>query len=138
MRIYCSIYIGCNWYFPNGIFPEATSQMCNFPSGNFQEVRLGPLRRRKLQWGPALRLGWARRLSDAARTGWGQSLLRFGQPWEVAVWELAHLISSHLGKYPWEVAILEKSFGKVPNFGYINLASTLLKNTTRPYFFSQG
>ena len=24
--------------------------MCNFPSGNFPKVRLGPLRRRGLQW----------------------------------------------------------------------------------------
>ena len=32
----------------------ATSQMCNFPSGNFPKVRLGPLRRRRLQWGPSV------------------------------------------------------------------------------------
>ena len=32
---------------------EATSQMCNSPSGNFPKVRLCPLRRRRLQWGPS-------------------------------------------------------------------------------------
>ena len=50
-------------YFPEGIFPScnfpivfsqvATSQMCNFPSGNFPKVRLGPLRRPRLKWGPS-------------------------------------------------------------------------------------
>ena len=49
-------------YFPKGIFTRATSQvtisqystsqMCNFPSGNFQKVRLGTLSR-KLQMGPS-------------------------------------------------------------------------------------
>ena len=48
-------------YFPKGIFLSATSQvsisqvttsqMWNFPSGNFPKVRLGPLRRRRPQWG---------------------------------------------------------------------------------------
>ena len=33
------------------IFQVSTSQMCNFPSGNFPKVRLGPLRRNMLQWG---------------------------------------------------------------------------------------
>ena len=31
-------------------FQVATSQMCNFRSGNFLKVRLGPMRRRRLQW----------------------------------------------------------------------------------------
>jgi len=35
--------------------------------------------------------------------------------WEVTTWEIAHLRSCYLGKYPWEVAVLEKAFGKVPN-----------------------
>jgi len=45
-----------------GIFPRetsqvmipqmATSQTCNFQNGNFPKVRLGPPRRRRLQWGP--------------------------------------------------------------------------------------
>ena len=50
-------------YFPKGIFPRATSQvtiskvaisqmLCNFPSCTFPKVRLGPPRRRRLQWGP--------------------------------------------------------------------------------------
>ena len=48
-------------YFPKGIFPRAnffmtisqvaTTQVFNFPSGNFPKDRLGPLRRRRLQWG---------------------------------------------------------------------------------------
>ena len=42
----------------------ATSQMCNFP-----KFRLGLLRRRRLQSGRALRLGWAIGTSGAAITG---------------------------------------------------------------------
>jgi len=61
-----------------------------------------------------LRLGWARGPSTAAKTGWGQAL-RLGQTWEVAAWEIPHLGSCHLGKYPWEVDTWEKFFGKVPN-----------------------
>ena len=63
-------------YFPKGIFPRATSQvtisqvattqMCNFPSGNFPKVRLGPLRRCRLKWGP----------SAAARTDLGSCDLK--------------------------------------------------------------
>ena len=34
--------------------------------------------------------------------------------WEVAAWEIAHLGSCHLGKYPWEVNAWEKAFGKEP------------------------
>ena len=51
-------------YFNKGIFPiatsqvtisqVATSQMCNLPGGNIQKVRLGPIRRRRLQWGPSV------------------------------------------------------------------------------------
>jgi len=37
----------------------------------------------------------------------GCQTLRLGQTWEFAAWEIAHLVSCHLGKYPWEVA-----FGK--------------------------
>ena len=73
----------------------ATSQMCNFPRGKFQKVRLGPLRRRRLQWG-------------------GRAL-RLGQTWEVAVWEIAHLRSFHLGKYPREIDACKYAFGKVHN-----------------------
>ena len=35
--------------------------------------------------------------------------------WAVVAWEIAHLGSCHLGKYPWEVAAWEKDFGKVPD-----------------------
>jgi len=44
-------------YFFKGMFPRAISEvatfkMCNFPSGKFPKVRLGPLRRRRLNLGP--------------------------------------------------------------------------------------
>ena len=42
--------------------------------------------------------------------------------WEVAAWEIAHLGSCHLEKYPWEVAAWEKAFGKVPNIAKNNLS----------------
>ena len=50
-----------------------TFQMCNIPSGNFPKVRLGTLRRRKLQWCRALRLVRARGPNAVAKTGWGPS-----------------------------------------------------------------
>ena len=54
----------------------------------------------------------------AERRGWvglGGRALYLGQTWEVAAWEIAHLGSNRLGKYPWEVVTWKKSFGKVPN-----------------------
>ena len=45
----------------------------------------------------------------------GGRALQLGQNWVVAAWEIPHLGSHHLGKYPWEVATFKKSFGKVPN-----------------------
>jgi len=42
----------------------------------------------------------------------GGRALRLGQVWNVAVWEIAHLGSCHLGKYAWEVASCEKPLGK--------------------------
>ena len=56
--------------FPSDIFHAATSQMYNFPSGNFTKVRLGLLRSRRLQGGGAsakARMGF--RLRAVARTG---------------------------------------------------------------------
>ena len=94
--------------FPSDNFQVATSQMGNFPSGNFPKIRLGPLRRR------ALRIGWARGPSAAARTGLRPSAVA-GTDLEMAAREISHFGSCHLGKYPWEVASWEKSFGKVPN-----------------------
>ena len=44
-----------------------TSQMCNFPSGNFPKVRFDLLRRQ------GLRLGWARGPNTATSTGSGPS-----------------------------------------------------------------
>jgi len=41
--------------------------------------------------------------------------MQLGQTWEVAAWKIAHLGSCHIGKYPWEVAVCKKAFGKVPN-----------------------
>ena len=70
---FTSLGVGGNWdfkglftfvesgvrYSPKGIFPratsevsisqEATSQTCDFPSGNFTKARLGLLKRRRLQ-----------------------------------------------------------------------------------------
>jgi len=40
----------------------------------------------------------------------------------VASSEIAHLGSCHLGKYPWEIAIWEEFFGKVPNIFFVTLA----------------
>ena len=44
----------------------------------------------------------------------GARALRLGQTWSAAAWEIAHLGSCHLGKYPWEVATWINAFGKVP------------------------
>ena len=33
---------------------------------------------------------------------------------EVTAWEIAHLGSCHLGKYPWEDAAWENTLGKMP------------------------
>ena len=91
-------------YYPKGIFQRATSQMSNFPRGNFPKVRLGLLRRRRLQWWPNARLGWAKGPSAKVRTSQGPSAkvrtskgpsakeleqargrtLRHGLTWEVA------------------------------------------------------
>ena len=84
--------------FPRVFFQVATYQMCNFPSGNFPKVRLGPLRRHRLQWG-------AERCSC---DGLGDRAPRLGQTWEVVA---CHLGSCPLGKYPWKVATWEKYFG---------------------------
>ena len=59
-----------------------------------------------------LRLEQARGPSTAARVGYGGRALRLGQTWEVASWEILHLGSCHLGKYPWEVAGWKRPFGK--------------------------
>ena len=54
-------FINISFYFKKmfGTFPKAfslkaTSQECNFPSGNFPKVMLGPLRRRRLHRGPSV------------------------------------------------------------------------------------
>ena len=65
--------------------------------------------------GRALRLGRPRGPSIAAITAMGGRTLRLGQTWEVVAWEIPHLGSYHLGKYPLEVAAWENAFGKVPN-----------------------
>ena len=83
------------------------SMMFYFQSGNFQKVRLGPLRRRRLQCGRVLRLGLARGPSTVDRTGWGRASL-LGYTWEEVAWDIAQLGSCHLGKYPWKVATWEQ------------------------------
>ena len=45
----------------------------------------------------------------------------------VASSEIAHLGSCHLGKYPWEIAIWEEFFGKVPNIFFVTLAKARSK-----------
>ena len=51
--------------------------------------------------------GWSNRL---------ESSLRLVYTWEVFAWKIAQLVSCQLeGKYPWEVAVLEKAFEKLPN-----------------------
>jgi len=72
----------CIRYFPKGIFPSDKR-----PSVKFPKDKSGPLR-------------------GAAGFNGGRSL------WQGQNWEIAHLGSCHLGKYPWEVDTLEKSFGK--------------------------
>ncbi len=72
-------------YFPKFTFPKGNFPSINFPSGNFPKIRLGPLWRRRLQWGqsdaarrgPSADLG----LSAASRTDLGSS--RLGQ----CLWE---------------------------------------------------
>ena len=82
----------------------ATSQLCNFPSGNFLKVRLGPLRRCRLQKGPSAvaRIGQGAERSGQNRLGaecCGQNILG----------------KLPLGKlHIWEVAALENAFGKLP------------------------
>ena len=94
------------------IFPEAFSQvtimpkwqlpmMFYFQSGNFQKVRLGPLRRCRLQCGRVLRLGWARGPSTVDRTGWGRASL-LGYTWEEVAWDIAAVGKLPLGKIPLE------------------------------------
>ena len=73
--------------------------MFNFPSGYFPKVRLGPLKRRKLQRGWMLRLELAR----------GSSATAIG-PSATARTDLG---SCYKGKYPWEVATWENTPGKL-------------------------
>ena len=64
--VICNITVGFR-YFPKGVFPSI-----NFPSGNFPNVlflKRQLLRRRRLKWGRAMRLGRARGPSAAVRTG---------------------------------------------------------------------
>ena len=66
--------------FPRATFQVPTSQMFNFPSVNFPKVRIGPLRRCRLQWGRALRLGWPR-----GQTLWLRGrTMRLGRTWEAS------------------------------------------------------
>ena len=89
--------------FFHGDFPSGNFPIVEFPSGNFPKVRLGPLRRCRLQWGPsvmALWLGWARGPNAGPRTCCGEDRL----------WKLP------LGKlHFWEATPWEQSFCKVPD-----------------------
>ena len=74
-------------YFPKGIFPRETPKCAISQEATYRRLGLA-------LWG-------------AAGCNGGRSL-RLGQTWEVAVWEIPHLGSCHLGKYPWQVAIWDK------------------------------
>ena len=94
----------------------ATSQMFNFPSGNFPYVRLGLCGATSCNGGRALRIRFARGRAPRLQQDGGR-----GQTWEVAVWEIAHLGSCHLRKYPWEVALgNNKVFG---GFSVVRMAA---------------
>ena len=105
-----------------GTFPKDFSQVANsqgyFPKWYLKKCAI-------YQVATFLRLGYA---MGAERCGYyglggraprlkqaGGLALRLGQTREVNAWEPTQLGSYHLGKYPWEVATGEKSFGKVPN-----------------------
>ena len=49
------------------------------------------------------------------------------QTWEVVSWVNAQLGCCHLGKYPWEVAVWEKAFGKVTKTYVLDSHFLLLK-----------
>ena len=64
------------------------------------------------------RCGWnGKGAEGCCYDGIGGRALWLGQTWKVTAWEIGHLGSSHLGKYPYEVAAWENAFGKVPNIG---------------------
>ena len=65
---------------------------------HFPKVRLGLLRRHRLQKGRALQLEYTR--------GGGQEL------WLGKTWKIEHLGCCHVGKYHWEVATWEKPLEK--------------------------
>ena len=100
-------------YFPKDFFPTwQLSKFCNFPSGNFLMKRLGLLKRHRLQWGLSAATRMSQGVYRQARTCWGPSVAA-RTDWDFAAWEITHLGSYHLRKYPWKVATWEKSFGKV-------------------------
>ena len=72
--------------------------------GIFTKDRLGPC-----TWGRALRLGWARGPSAAARTGWGASA---AARTDLGSCRLGNCTFGKLplGKYPWEVAAWGNAF----------------------------
>jgi len=100
-----------------GTFPKAFSQgrlpKWQFPKWQLpkcaisQAVQLAAMGAE--HWGWDGLEGRAPRLEQA----WGPTL-RLRQTWEVGTWEIAHLGSSNLGKYPWEIFVWKKSFGRVP------------------------
>ena len=90
-------------------FPKGNFLSYNFSSGNFPKVRLGLLRRRRLQ-GRAKRCGWdwqgGRALQLEQARGCTLQLDKFGtlllqkwQIWEVTIWEII-LGKLLLGKMP--------------------------------------
>ena len=109
--------------------------MCNFLSGNFPRVMLGPMGSRSLKLGRALRLEQARG-PQALRLGidrLGKFTLGKMHSWEVGKNTLGKLpfgkntleklplgkqtplVSCHFKKHPWEVGSRKNAFGKVAN-----------------------
>ena len=96
---------------PNDSFLNGNFQMCNFPSGNFPKVRPSEA--------PQATMG-AERCGKDGLGGQAPRLEQAGLPSAAARTDLGscRLGSCLLGKFPWEVATWEKSFGKVSNKRY--------------------
>ena len=104
-------------------FPKGNFLSYNFPSGNFPKVRLGLLRRRRLQ-GRAERCGWDWQGGRALQQEQARGLhATVRQTWDFTASEMADLGSYHSGNYPWEVAVGENAFGKVSNIALYSIIS---------------
>ena len=90
------------------MFPKAFSQVTISQAATSPKVRLGPLRRRRLQW-RAKRSGKDEQGARAPRLKQDESpLLRLGHTWEVDAWEIAHLGNCTF----WKLKLGKMSLGK--------------------------